>query len=321
MILKEEIIDHLSILIANNVIGDKQYNNRFKGFVGELDFKEFIRLNKPKNTYLDGGIFLPTKEKASYLDKPVFFTVTSDPIDQYNVIYRQIAHVDCKALYILSWQSDTEKAWESRDLLMIGKKLLVPALTVNKYIHGNFMPSSLEEFLGEFRRIHYYRYEDKVHAEIKEKFVDILMRFDEKHLKDLYVQRLVFDGFIGLKYERGKPSDIDQVVRSRQNGEYYFLEVKEKDLCKREPKGFGMDVDRVIFFDELSNQTSIQTFYFIKQVKEQQKREFLNWRYIPMADFSAYCDRTSVEGGTGMRSENSSNPTWICPEKYFKTYR
>ncbi|VTR47990.1 hypothetical protein [Sphingobacterium thalpophilum] len=317
--MKAEIIDNLSTLIAYNVRGSVQYKHRFDGFVGELDFKEFMTLRKPDNIFLDGGMFVPIKQKTSYLENPVYFTVTSQPIENYRDVYSRFSNVSCKALYILCWNADTSHTWDRKDILNIGKSILVPTFIVYKFKDGDFISSSLDELLAEFRKT-YHSYKDEVNSCIKQHFADTLMRFDETHLKELYLQRLVFDGYIGLQYERGKPTDIDQIVLSGKTDDYYLLEVKEKDLCKREPKGFGMDIERIGFFGDLKRQIGMETYYFIKQIKDQRTREFLQWRYITMTDFFKYCLKENVEGGIGMRSENSKNYTWICPENHFKVY-
>ncbi|WP_343322075.1 hypothetical protein [Sphingobacterium multivorum] len=317
--MKEKIIDHLSTLIAYNVIGGIQYRNRFNGFIGELDYKEYMIINKPDNSYFDGGIFLPTKEEYSYMQEPIYFTVTSQSIDSYNDIYSHISKIDCKALYILKWDLEKIEEWNMNDLLGIRKPVFVPHFTISKYVDTKFIQSSLVEFENEFST-KTHNYTDNVPVQMKEHFVNILMRFDLKPLLDLYTQRLVFDGIIGLHHERGIPSDIDQIILSGKTGEHFFLEIKEKDLSKRPPIGFGMDIPRIEFFNTLKTAAGIETYYVIKHIKNQKGREFLKWRIISMTNFMKNCHRKPIEGGTGMRSIYSSNPTLICPEEFFKTY-
>ncbi|MDR6733471.1 hypothetical protein [Sphingobacterium sp. 2149] len=317
--MKEKIIDHLSTLIANNVIGDIQYHNRFNGFIGELDFKEYMILNKPENSYLDGGIFVPTKQGESYLDKPIYFTVTNELNGSYNEIYSRISRVNCKALYILEWNIDKIEDWKEIDILGVGKKIFVPELNVSKYVNEEFVSSSLDEFLREFNK-KAHKYTDSVPLQVKKHFIDIIIRFDLNNLLDLYVQRFVFDGLLGLHHERGIPTDIDQIILSYKTRQYFFVEIKEKDLSKRPPIGFGMDIPRIQFFRSLKATVGFETFYIVKQINDQTSREFVNWRAISMSNFIKNCNQQPVEGGTGMRSIGSSNPTLICPEEFFRTY-
>ncbi|MBL1407611.1 hypothetical protein [Sphingobacterium faecale] len=318
--LKEKIIDQLSMLISNNVIGDIQYRNRLNGFIGELDFKEFMALHRPQLLYLDGGIFLPTIKDSSYLDSPVYFTVTSLPTAAYLEVYKCISTINCKGMFLLQWDQDEIENWPSIDLLNNGQKLLVPRFLISRYENDEFIEVPLSDFLSLFK-IQNYVYTDRVPVKLKAHFVDLLKRFDVKPLLDLYLQRVVFDGLIGFKCERGIPSDIDQIIFSDKTEQYFFLEVKEKDLSKREPVGFGMDVPRIIFFETLQKKTGIETFYFVKQIKDQISRQFVNWRFISISDFRTHCNTTVVEGGTGMRSVNSNNPTLICPEKHFGVFK
>lgn len=92
----------------------------------------------------------------------------------------------------------------------------------------------MEEFGSEFNA-KAHRYTDIVPLKMKEHFVNILMRFDLKPLLDLYAQRLVFDGLIGLHHERGIPTDIDQIILSVKLANIFFFKLKRKTCLKDLP--------------------------------------------------------------------------------------
>jgi hypothetical protein len=109
--------------------------------------------------------------------------------------------------------------------------------------------------------------------------------------------RLLFDGFIGYGKTHGIPADIDLIMDSKNLHEILFLEIKEKDLSKRAPKGFGMDVDRIKSIRTLSLMTGTQVYYIVRQVNNQKERLFIKWRYINMFNFVSCLDDAVIEGG------------------------
>lgn len=319
--LKDVIISQLINLLANNVIGAKQFLNRFNGFIGELDFYKFMDENKPNNIYLDGGTFIPVNEGATYLNNPVYFTVTCRPIENYIELYEKLSKISCKAMYIIKWDEDVVSNWGNEELFHPNNKFLSPNLVYYKFENNAFVQTEESEFLDQFILKKGYIYSDNISNEDKDLVFGKLSKFPLKYLLSTYVQRFVFDGLIGLKYQRGIPSDIDQVLIADSNKMIYFIEVKEKDLSKKHPIGFGMDIPRIAFFQDLLNQTGIETYYFVKQIDNQTDRRFVDWRVISVSNFVRDCEKQLIVGGTGMRSTASINPTRICLDRYFKIYK
>ena len=145
----------------------------------------------------------------------------------------------------------------------------------------------------------------------KEWLIAHLSPFSEKQLLKIYMDRLFFDGFIGFSKDKGKSSDIDLIV-IRPSGEYRFIEIKEKDL-PRSKQGFGLDVPRIKDMERIQEQSSIEYHLVVRHINNQKDRELIGWKYIAINDFiNDVKGNKAVEGGTGMRSSNSSNPTLIC---------
>lgn len=319
--MKQSIIQYLHVLLSHNVIGKIQFTNRYNGFVGELDFKEWFRLNRRWEKIYNGGFLLPTVARSHTLDNPVYFTVSEDSPEEYGEIYKRIALLNCRAMFFIQWDDKIPFSdWGKSHVEGISEQLPVPNLSVYYFNTKDaaFLPSTLSDFRGHFtdRRTTLI---DNVPNSVKARFNELLDRFDERAIMDLYVQRLIFDGYLGLTKERGIPSDIDQIITIKGGNQLIAFEVKEKDLSKTAPIGFGMDVLRIDFFTTFTNITGIEVYYIVKQINNQIDRKVIAWRAIKMGNFIANAESTVVEGGTGMRSQFSSNPTKICREKYFIT--
>ena len=154
-------------------------------------------------------------------------------------------------------------------------------------------------------------------AHLKNHFMHKFLQFSVKSLLKLYVERLFFDGYFNLTRTRGAPLDIDTFVRAKDGG-LCLLEIKEKDISKRDPRGFGMDLRRVESLSILSAAFSAKAFYVVRHVNNQTQRQFVDWRIIDLEQFkSQIAYSPTVEGGTGMRSASSHNPTRVCRFEYF----
>lgn len=134
----------------------------------------------------------------------------------------------------------------------------------------------------------------------------------------MYVQRLIFDGYIGYSRKHGIPSDIDAIIYSEKLKSYALLEVKEKDISKRPPQGFGMDVERIADLSKLKSSTQIPIYCIVKQIDNQKDRNFLPWKIIELDSFKKNLAKLTIQGGSGMGFENGQYPTQICPYEHFK---
>lgn len=317
---KNELLAHLHHLIARNVISGDSYDSRFKGFRGELAYRARCR-ERGKKLWA-GGCLVPTIAKAHTLDYPVYFTVTRDrPDDSYRNIYRRLAGFNCLAMFFIQYEFAAEfSRWSRRDVMGTGVKLPVPKWKVFKFdaVSTEFKPDEMEEFID------YYRPHARdaapgffIGEQTEKTHRDILAEYHHDDLLDLYVQRLVFDGMIGFGRVRGIPSDIDGIFCAGGEPEY-FIEIKEKDLSKREPKGFGMDLERIRSLTKIAEVTGVPYYYLVRQVSSQSEREFVNWLWIDMKKFAAAVkDSEAIEGGTGMGFETGEYPTLVCPVENF----
>lgn len=81
-----------------------------------------------------------------------------------------------------------------------------------------------------------------------------------------------------------------------------------------------MDTLRMNDLIELQSLTGMPIYYIVREVSDQEKREFLRWRSISLDTFSRHLG-SPIEGGTGMGYESGSYPTKVCSKEYFQTIK
>lgn len=318
---KREILKYLNVLLAHNIYAktqqnfDNAYKNRIVGFRAELDF--YRRFSNVSDLY-SGGYILPKKYRQKTLDNPIYFTISCEPVERYTYIYKKLEKAIFQKLFYIEGDNVNFKLWNFEDVMGVGEKLPVPKFRVHQFIDEGFVEIStnIESFTKEFN--------DKSRNELKFNFSPsmveycegLMLDFSIEELLQIYVDRLVFDGYLGFSKFKGIASDIDSI--SVKNDNVIFLEIKEKDLSKRHPIGFGMDLQRINDIAEISTAFNVDYLYVVKEINNQKIRKFLNWRYIPIAFFiDNIKDNPIVNGGLGM-SNIESNPTVVCEKKYFK---
>ena len=112
-----------------------------------------------------------------------------------------------------------------------------------------------------------HRKEKYIPDDVFEKFNTELAQYSLRNLADLYASRYFFEGVIG--FSRGIPLTS---ISSGGVGITAHLEVKEKDLSKREPRGFGMDIRRIRHMRKLSRFLELPFLYVVRQVNNQAER-------------------------------------------------
>lgn len=313
------ILESLHQLLAHNVIGEKQYSSRYKGFKGELDFLSFFNQRTSNAQLYTGGYFLPTQEGQHTLNLPVYFTINADaPNDKYMAIYRQIAQINCLKMFYIQYDNSVAfDAWPMIDIMDVNIPLPVPNFNVYEYCIQKqcFMISTISNLLLLYKKINKKR-TNSISQVIKNQYIQSLEDYSTLDLTHLYVNRLVFDGYFGFGCYKGIPSDIDAIIC--KNEQFRLIEIKEKDKSKKPPQGFGMDTGRIESLQKISHHTTWPCYYIVKEINNQQQRQFIAWHWINLCQFiAATANVDTIEGGTGMRSLQSSNPTKVCPYDYF----
>jgi len=317
-------LENLHLLLATNVIGELQYNARYKGFYGEFDFYKafkdrYSKVEDPPQLY-EGGFFIPkSMSSESSLEDCVYITISCRQTDQVVLdTYQTITKIADDAYYI---RYDGEKPfaeWLTYDPMGIGIQLKKPLFAVAKYDPnaGAFVRSSLKDLKSNFLGVDKRDQELKVIPKnMKSHWMERLSGFSSDTLLQAYVERLFFDGEIGFLEK--KRSDIDAIWI--QGDKSVFIEVKEKDISKRSPQGFGMDVPRIEDIAKIQDATGRKYVYVVRDINNQKDRALIGWKYISLDDFiDDTKDRPSIEGGHGMRGKGTKNPTKVCGYKRFK---
>ncbi|MEB6666335.1 hypothetical protein MXM33_04750 [Acinetobacter vivianii] len=318
---KTLLLNALHNLIANNVLGLNAYESRFKGFVAELDFLPWMRKNRSNVPLFTGGYFVPTESGKNSLISPVYFTICNSSPDDYLEIYKKIALIPCKSMFFIQWENSVPiSEWPQEDIMNIQCPVPVPPLTCYEYSIENstFNQIDISNLLNTFYDKTPNRNAYKIPEENCKSALSSLLPFEHGDILSLYVQRLIFDGFIGYSKIKGSPSDIDSIAFSIKFNSLVFIEIKEKDRSKRHPQGFGMDIGRINDLLNLEKITGWPAYYLVRQVNDQKARNFIGWKMISMQKFSKNLASSVIQGGTGMGFENGQYPTRICPFNMFK---
>lgn len=321
---KAEILSGIHTLVSNNVIGSKQLMSRYKGFRGELLFSKFLSKKYAVYEQLNGGIIISKNSSESSLNNSIYFTVVSSKIDldDYLNIYANLSKLSFKKLYLIIYQND----YKQLPVMHYAEetiKLPVPSFEILEYdtIKKQFTltDNDVNNITSFFTPLTKRRRNSKpITAECKKWLFDHLVSFSKEQLIQVYFERLFLDGYIGFSMEKGKSSDIDLILK-HPNEEYRLIEIKEKDLPKKAKKGFGLDVPRLKDMERIQSESGMEYHLAIRHIDNQTNRKLIDWKQISISNFAANVkNQKAIEGGTGMRSESSKNPTLICDFDQFR---
>lgn len=319
------ILQNLHELLAYNLLGDKQYLNRYNGFNGELHFNKLYE-DIRQTSLLSGGMFIPCKVRGEHFEDAIYVTFSSDNpnCENYLEVYCGASSLAIKGQYFIQYDlSILYGNWQTTEVFKSGSKgclFPVPRFQVYKFDIASraFQLGNMEEIQSHLKLNSEPLKRKNIPNSMVNMFIDKFSSFDEKYLLELYLERLFFDGYLGLTYARGAPIDIDCIALGSR-GEKYIIEVKEKDLSKKPPRGFGMDISRMKSLKILSRNLGYKSIYVVREVADQDTRTLKDWHWIYMDDFNCAVESSgSIKGGTGMRSKNSINHTKVCPLVEFK---
>jgi hypothetical protein len=279
-----------------------------------------------------GGMFVPTKNTNNPFTSSVYFTTTSDRPEKYSDIFFSASKLAQNGQFLIRYDNSLSfDEWDEAELFKSKKNnqektqlFKIPRFEIYKFDprKETFHLSTIEDLTNLFIKKQKHLIKKIIPKKLKEHFVTKFSDFELLDLRELYVNRLFFDGYLNLTYLRGAPLDIDIFVQSKKTTKLSLLEVKEKDVSKRDPKGFGMDLRRIESLTKLSKTFKVQAFYVVRHVDNQINRNFIDWRIIELEKFKeSILSSPIIEGGFGMRSRNSSNPTKVCKIEYFSVLR
>jgi hypothetical protein len=319
---KFKLLELLNDLLLHNLSGEKPYRNRFNGFNGELSFSQLYESIRGKKL-ISGGVFLPCNKKDDSFSNSIYITFSSDNPNSkdYRNIYSRVSKLATRGQFFISYDLSTPfNEWETYQLFDSSDGVFlfpVPKFNVYRYVieDDDFTLVGIQDVQALFKLQGRPLKRGAIEKDVVDSFITKFIQFDEKYLLELYVDRLFFDGYFGWSYFRGAPLDIDFIACN--GNEIFFLEIKEKDLSKN--NCFGMDQRRIVNSDILERESGCISIYIVREVWEQNKRDFKAWHWIYMSEFHVQAfNRNAVEGGVGMRQSNTNNSTRLCSFDYFK---
>lgn len=321
---KTELITNIHKLVSNNVIGDKQAMSRYKGFRGELFLESYMKENYPTRKYLEGGIIISKDSLETSLDNSIYISIVAEKeySTDYLSIFKSLSSIRFEKMILVLYN---EEKYEVKPVMIFPTETInlpVPEMTSYEYSasNENFINpvSNINEILNFFephsqRSRSRYKIEEQTHSWLKTN----ISEFSEQQLLKIYMNRLILDGFIGFGMKKGKPSDIDMIIKNSA-GIFSLIEVKEKDLPKKHKRGFGLDVPRLQDMQRISEQSGLNYFLIVRHVNNQTERRLIGYKYISIKDFAADVNGSeTVVGGHGMREESTVNETLICDYDLF----
>ena len=318
--MKDSLLRGLHEILSMNVIGNKQYNSRYIGFRSEFQTTDFLEHHG--YSICNGGYIVPTQKGEDKNDyTSIYFNVGNrSTISKMETLFRKLSPLSFRHMFLIVPDYNLS-TWGKTKL--DGYEAHVPEPNVEVLIFSQ-EESSFEEYKDGlsgiatlFTKIYRRSPIESINEDLAESFQKTLGQFSLGKIVDLYTERYLFDGLIGFGRERGIPTDIDCVIFEEKK--IRFVEIKEKDLSKRPPVGFGMDTRRISQISRICRRTSTDMDLVVRHISDQDERNLIGYKRIDFHDFYRLTkNRLEIEGGHGMRSKNSSNPTKICPIENFQ---
>lgn len=320
---KTFLLEKMHELLSYSVIGDIQYKNRYNGFNGELHFLSWFRANR-NSPLCEGGIFIPLKDISDSFEEAIYLIVVPNPISEYHVEQLQAAKpLSKRGQYLITYDSNEHiKEWNCLKIDGLTDSVIPypSSLKVFTLLDDTLSEIELSELKCRTGVKPAFHKKAAINDSLKNFFIKKLVEYNYEDILNTYLSRFILDGIytrtnIDRNVQRGAPLDIDAFIYGK-NKKWNILEIKEKNLSAN--GCFGMDVRRINSLKKVAETFSTRAFYIVRKISDQESRSFVSWRIISMDRFDRFASKNFVEGGTGMRSTDSSNPTRLCNESYFK---
>lgn len=303
-ITTEIIVDDLYKILTSQISQERFYKARAGGFRNELEFEKVLR--EGRYDLLDPGQFLITKKNnhQSVENEMIYVTVSDDDKSRYVEFYKQITRLDevknsffVSVLGIHSWETEpfTVKNESKKN---IDEIIIKPKFSVCKFNEGTWTDSSFNEIKDLL-----IKRERRISAKKSKEYFEYLKSYEIEDIAKIYANRYFLDVELA-SYNKGM-MDFDHILS--YGGKFIVVETKEKDPMKneknptdREGWSFGWDSRRFGWYLYLRHQIELESWYVVREIKEQQQREFLGWKII---QFDKFCRCASwlkeVSGGGG----------------------
>jgi hypothetical protein len=302
-LMPDQIIKDLHKILTSSIANTRLYGARVTGFRNEL---EFGRLGKAKNmNILDGGQFLFSRihKNLSPENSLTYVTVTDDSKDKYLDFYQKLSHLnEVKRLFFI--ETGKLEEWGTIDFYVkdgkgnrILDKILMPKLAVFEFKNGGWTRSDFSEIKkmlvqGNLR----------VAALKPAARFSYMNSYEASELAKIYCNRYVLDVEFA-SFNKGM-IDLDHIMS--KDGEYTLIETKEKDPMKdkktpndQKKWAFGWDSRRFGWYLYLKHKIGFDVWYIIREIDNQQARNFLKWKKIDIENFCKCASWLSERSGGG----------------------
>jgi hypothetical protein len=312
----EDIVNDLYWILTSTTSLPDLYTKRCGGFRNEKEIEEL--LHEKGYQQIDGGqLIFVKKNENSEMNKIFYYTVSNDNITNYGNLYTQLSQMDeIERLFFIKVHSDE---WGRTDIKVKNTKgqvstrsILKPNFSVHEFSNGEWRYSSFDEIKNEMsaKRESVCKVKDPA-------TLDYMREWNTDELSKIYCNRYVLD--VELNLFKKNMMDFDSMIINE--GNYIAIESKEKDPIGKWVKSidangmeeetiendtskwaFGWDTRRYAWYNYLKTRTGLDTWYLVREVEHQRRRNLVGWKKISIDDFSKcsvwHFERQSSRGST-----------------------
>ena len=322
---KDQVISALGNILSYSISNERGVKNRVIGFTSEDDFDQYFHENYSQNNIVNlGGFWLcSTVKGVRPTESPVvwgFLNADQYPRDTIDRLIETLLKLNSETANVFTLTPTNIDNWQYNEN---ENPKITPQYTLRKYSakDGSITFSQhddTEALLSLFAiRDRRPRRGNNDWTQLISESLDALSL---ESLIGLYADRYLIDFELTYRRERGIPTDIDRVTFNANTQSFTFLEIKEKDLTKGKIKGFGVDLSRLKDIDVLSNRVGMHYNYIVRHVKDQDTREFIEWKFASFKKFNNPDLKDCMyefNGGRGMLPEGADRMTRILCKGQF----
>src|SRR3989344_9246016 len=311
-----------STMADSRVENNDYFKRRVMGFKAEVAFEDLVK-QYPSVTFLEGGQFISKRLSGVSEDRNLFLytTVSSDDPDLYKEVYETVSSwAEVGDLFFIKiknndWGEEAFKTRVERGSEIKDDEILKPKYTFFLYDKKSrtFKKHPIQDFgciLNHFNG--HTRTPNLYHLRKREQF-EYFKNYDIDVLKKIYGNRYFLD--VILRQAQGRQIiDLDGFLKT--NVKLIMVEIKEKSPIKndegdQETWQYGWDSRRILWYLYLFKKVGLNILYNVRQIRNRNDREFVQWDSISIDDFLKGTSWSSSRGGGG------GEDTLLAPYTFF----
>ncbi|WLI87845.1 hypothetical protein Q4S45_13975 [Massilia sp. R2A-15] len=271
--------------------------NKITGFLGELRYASVTRINP---AICAGGWFLPVDPASE------------DPLE--NTCYYSVLGSGCSA--VQTTYAGLKKALPDIPMFLLRPRLDLDlrSLDISSFVYFKFEGGQFNEvghdvFFGQWKKKEPGRKPSRLPDIDAEESRDTIAfarkclisadAIDTDLMRDLLLDRHIFDVELSGSYRKGRPTDLD-FIKVKKDGKLKLVDVKYKFVSASNE--LGVNADHLPFFERMDQILGTETAYVVSLRRKSVEWSHLGWYYVPMSEFYG---AESSKGNVGMNGESA----------------